>query len=73
LDALLPIVQHVLEVIDRRDVLEVPLVVLQDVGNLVDRDVLLREVVFEIFKALDVFLHLFPLRIGHENYAIHAA
>ena len=52
---------------------EVPLVVLQDVGNLVDRDVLLGEVFREIAKTFDVFLHFFPLRIGHENDSIDAA
>ena len=63
----------IFEIIDRRDVRQVALVVLQDVGDLVDRDVLFREIVLKIFEALDVLLHFFPLRIGHENDAIHAA
>jgi len=58
--------------VDRGDVWEVALVVLDDVGDLVDRDVLLGEVFLEIAKTLDVFLHLFPLRVSHKNDAIHA-
>jgi len=34
---------------------------------------LLRQVVLEIFETLDVLLHFFPLRIGHENDAVDAA
>ena len=72
LHALLAIVQNELEIIDWRDVVQVALVVLQDVGNLIDRDILLGQVFLEIAKTLDVFLHFFPLRIGHENDSIDA-
>ena len=73
LHPLLPVVQDVIEIIDRRDVWQIAFVVLQDVGDIVERHVLLGQVVLEIFETLNVFLHFFPLRIGYENDAIDAA
>ena len=73
LHPLLPVVQDVIEIIDRRDIWQIAFVVLQDVGDIVERHVLLGQVVLEIFETLNVFLHFFPLRIGYENHAIDAA
>ena len=73
LQPLLPVVQDVFEVIDRRDVRQIAFVVLQDVGHIIERHVLLGQVVLEIFETLDVLFHFFPLRIGHENDAVDAA
>src|SRR5439155_18856925 len=73
LQPLFPVVQNVFHVIDRRDVREVALVVLEHTRDLFDHHVLKGEVVAEIFEALDVLLHFFPLRIGHENNSVHAA
>src|SRR2546421_6412977 len=73
LHSFLPVVQDVVEVIDRGDIWQIAFVVLQDVGNIVERHVLLGQVVLEIFETFNVFLHFFPLRIGHENNAIDAA
>src|SRR6185503_16134033 len=69
----LSIVQNVIEVVDWCDVLEIALVVLQDIGDVVERHVLLGQVIFEVFETLDVFFHFFPLRIGYEHDAIDAA
>src|SRR5207248_9039005 len=71
LDPLPAIVQNVLKIVHRRDVGQVAFVVLQDVGNVIEGHVLLGQVVLEIFETLDVFLHLFPLRIGDENDSVH--
>src|SRR5438552_8440688 len=73
LQPLFPVVQNVFHVIDRRDIREVALVVLEPARDLFDHQVLKGEVVAEIFEALDVLLHFFPLRIGHENNSVHAA
>src|SRR5207302_6336295 len=73
LHPLLPVVQDVIEIIDRRDVWQIAFVVLQNVGEIVERHVLLGQVVLEIFETLDVFFHFLPLRIGYENHAIDAA
>src|SRR5213082_679780 len=73
LHPLLPVVQDVIEVIDRSDIWQMAFVVLQDVGDIVERHVLLGQVVLQIFETLNVFLHFFPLRIGYENDAIDAA
>src|SRR5437762_10115864 len=73
LHPLLPVVQDIIEIIDRRDIWQIAFVVLQDVGDIVERHVLLGQVVLEIFETLNVLLHFFPLRIGDENHAIDAA
>src|SRR6266480_567982 len=73
LHSFLPVVQDVIQIIDRSDICQIALVVLQDVGDIVERHVLLGQVVLEIFETLDVLLHFFPLRIGHENHAIDTA
>src|SRR5205823_5448227 len=57
LHPLLPVVQDVIEVIDRSDIWQIAFVVLQDVGDIVERHVLLGQVVLEIFETLDVLLH----------------
>jgi len=46
---------------------------LEHARNLVERDILLRQILFQILKALDILLHLFPLRIGHETKPVSAA
>src|SRR5204862_4916921 len=38
--------------------------------DLLERHVLEREVVAEIFEALDILFHFFPLRIGHKNNSV---
>src|SRR4051794_6885197 len=73
LDTSLPIIENVLEVVDRSYVFQVSFVVLQDIGNLIDRNVLFRQVVFQILKAFDIFFHFLPLRIGHKNDPVYAA
>ena len=69
----LPIVQHIFQIINRRDIRQVAFVVLQDVGNFVDRNVLFGQIVAQVLEAFDILLHFFPLRISHENHPIHAA
>src|SRR2546427_13227551 len=49
----LPVVQDVIEIINRGDIWQVALVVLQDVRDVVERHVLLGQVVLEIFATLD--------------------
>src|SRR5439155_21316873 len=73
LHPLFPVVQDVIEIIDRRDVWQIAFVVWQDVGDIIERHVLRGQVLLEIFETLNVFLHFFPLRIGYENHAIDAA
>src|SRR5947208_9067602 len=73
LHPLLPVVQDVIEIIDRGDIWQIAFVILQNVGDIVERHVLLGQVVLEIFETLNVFFHFFPLRIGYENHAIDAA
>src|SRR5438874_11936121 len=73
LHPLLPVVQDVIEIIDRGDIWQIAFVILQNVGDIVERHVLLGQVVLEIFETLNVLLHFFPLRIGYENHAIDAA
>src|SRR5947208_10239874 len=73
LHPLLPVVQDVIEIIDRGDIWQIAFVILQNVGDIVERHVLLGQVVLEIFETLDVFFHFLPLRIGYENHAIDAA
>jgi hypothetical protein len=73
LHTFLSIIQDVIEIVDGCDVRKVTLVVLQDIGEVVERHVLLGQVILEIFKTLDVLFHLFPLRIGYEHDAIDAA
>src|SRR5438067_3450560 len=73
LHSFLPVVQDVIEIIDRGDIWQIAFVVLQDVRDIVERHVLFGQVVLEIFETLDILLHFFPLRIGHENDAIDTA
>src|SRR6266513_4223460 len=73
LHSFLPVVQDVIQIIDGGDIWQIAFVVLQDVGDIVERHVLLGQVVLEIFETFHVLLHFFPLRIGHENYAVDAA
>ena len=68
-----PVVQDVIEVVDRRRVAHVTLVVLQNVWDPVDVQTLQHKVVLQVAEALDVFLHFIPLRIGDEHDAVDAA
>ena len=56
-----------------RGVRQVALVVLQHVGNFREVELEGIQVVHEILEALDVFRHLFVLRIGDKHDAVHAA
>src|SRR5206468_11518989 len=73
LHSFLPVVQDVIQIIDGGDIWQIAFVVLQDVGDIVERHVLLGQVVLKIFETFDVLLHFFPLRIGHENHPLDAA
>src|SRR4030095_11252399 len=73
LHPLLAVVEDVIEIVDRCDIGKVPLVVLQNVGDVIKQHVLFGQIVLEVFETLDVLLHFFPLRISDENDAIHAA
>src|SRR5437867_3764616 len=68
-----PSVEHELHVLDGRDVGEITLVVLNDVGQLIQIVVVLPHVLFQIAEALDVFLQPVPLRVGDEDETVHPA
>src|SRR5215467_11184983 len=68
-----PSVEHVLHVLERRDVLQVALVVLHHVGHLVEVVVVLAEVLLEVAEALHVVAQPVPLRVGHEDQPVYPA
>src|SRR5215510_244163 len=68
-----PAVEHELHVLERRDVGEVALVVLDDVRHLVQVVVVLAEVLLQVAEALHVLPQPVPLRVGHEHEPVHSA
>src|SRR5712691_4845619 len=68
-----PPVEEKLHVLERRDIGEVALVVLDDVRDLVDVVAVLAEVLFEVAEALDVPAQPVPLRVGHEDEPVAPA
>src|ERR1700730_17010774 len=68
-----PPVEEKFHVLERRDVGEVALVVLDDVRDLVDVVVVLAEVLFHVAEALDVLAQPVPLRVGHEDEPVAPA
>ena len=64
-------IEAVLELLEREDVGQVPLVVLEDQGQVLELDPDLREVGAEIDHALDVGVLHGALRVAHEDDAVH--
>jgi hypothetical protein len=62
-DAFAPVVQKIFEIISGCDVLDISLVELQNVREVVQREILFLQVFAQISQALDVFFHFVPLRI----------
>ncbi len=67
------IIENVLQILDRRDIRQVALVVLHHVWDVVEVEVERLQVFLQVAEGLDVLLHLVVLRIGHEDDAIDAA
>ena len=65
-------IQRRLHFLHRYDIRQVPLVVLNDIGNLVEIISLLREIDAQIFDALDIRLHALDLRVRNKHNAVHA-
>src|SRR5690349_19920759 len=72
-DSPAPAVQQVFEVFDRCHVGQVPLVVLDDVRDLIKIVTVLFEILLQVSEAFDVFPQPVPLRIGDEDDAIDTA
>src|ERR1700675_1535673 len=68
-----PPVQQELHVLEGRDVAEVPLVVLDHVGHLVQAGIVLAEVLFQVAEALDVLARPIPLQVGHKDHPVRAS
>jgi hypothetical protein len=64
-------VQAVFELLEREDVGEVALVVLEDDGELVEMNAYLRQVRAQIDHALDIGVLHGPLGVGDEDDAVH--
>ena len=60
------------QLLDRGDVGQVALVVLDHVGDLVEVVALLRQVDAQVLDRLEVGLHALDLRVGHEDHAVDA-
>ena len=69
----LPVVQEVFKIVGRSDVLKVALIELQDIWKLVKGYALSSQVLLKISEAVDIFLHLIPLRIRYENDGVDVA
>src|SRR5512138_114419 len=67
-----PRVEQPAELLDRGDVRQVALVVLDHVRDLVEVVALLGEVHSQVLDRLDVGLHALDLRVGHEDDTVHA-
>lgn len=67
------VVQQILQIVRRSDLLKVSLVKLQNVRNLIRQKTLLLEIFLQITKAHDVLFHLIPMRISHENNSVDVA
>src|SRR5205823_379158 len=61
-----------LQLLQRRGVGQVALVVLDDVGNLVEIVALLLKIRAQVLHRLDVRLGALDLRVGDEDHAVHA-
>src|SRR3989454_2449166 len=72
-DSLGPVVEDELQILHRRDVGQVALVVLQDVRDLVEGALVLAEVGLEVAQALDVFAETLELRVGNEHETVDTA
>jgi hypothetical protein len=66
-------IEEVVERLDRDEVVEVPLVVLEDEGDLHQVDVVLKAVAPEAVEALEVGVEERDLGVGDEDDAVHAA
>ena len=67
------VVEKKLHVVQRRDVGQIALVELKDVRDAGQVEVEALEVLFQVGKAFNIFLHLLILRIGYEDDAVHSA
>ena len=67
----LAIIQQVFQVVGGRNVGKVALIKLKDIRHLIQSEVLLSEVLLQIAKALDVLLHLVPLRVGSKDDTVN--
>src|SRR5215469_18411125 len=67
----LAIIQQVFQVVGGRNVGKVALIKLEDIRHLIQSEVLLREVLLQIVEALDVLLHLVPLRVGSKDDTVN--
>src|SRR5882672_5590920 len=68
-----PPVEHELQVLDRRDVGEIALVVLDDIRHLVQAVVILAQVFLQVAEALDVLAQPVPLGVCNEDQPVQAA
>ena len=67
----LAIIQQVFQEVGGRNVGKVALIKLEDIRHLIQSEVLLSEVLLQIAEALDVLLHLVPLRVGSKDDTVN--